>query len=169
MQSNGELGRIYNLRCLDGRSIRRRLALAQALDRGAALLRFDAALARGARRLGRAAGDGRHCGALDQLDQAIERVGAVALLGAVALRGDDQHALAGQTAAGEALEPQAHVVGQRRRVANVEAQLHCAREFVDVLAARARGADEALVELALIDADPAVDANHGVARYRTGQ
>ena len=58
--------------------------------------------------------------------------------------------------AGEPLEPRAHVVGQRRRAARVEAQLHGGRHLVDVLPARAGGADEAFLALALVDADTAV-------------
>src|SRR5712691_390979 len=137
-----------------------RLDLAQALDRGAAFLAFEAALARAPGRLGRPARDRRHRGALDQLDQPVERVLAVALLGAVALRGDHQHALVGEPPPGEALEPRAHVSRQRRRAAHVEAQLHRGRELVDVLPAGPRGADEALLELALVDADHGGDADH---------
>src|SRR3977135_371384 len=104
--------------------LHRRLDLPQALDGGAALLRFDPALARAPGGLGRPARNRRHGRALDQFDEAIERVRAVALLGAVALRGDHQHALACQSPAGEALEPDAHVAGEVRRAAHVEAELH---------------------------------------------
>ena len=47
----------------------------------------------------------RHRRAADEIDQAVERVLPVARLGAVALRDDDQHAVAGQPRAGEPLEP----------------------------------------------------------------
>src|SRR5436309_15900847 len=92
--------------------ILRRLGAAQALDGRAALLGFDAPLARGARRPGRASRRGRGRGLANELDQALARVGAVALLGAVALRGDDQHALTRETLAGEPLESRAYAIGQ---------------------------------------------------------
>ena len=47
----------------------------------------------------------------------------------------------------------AHVVRQRRRAAHVEAQLHRGRELVDVLPAGTGGAHEALLDLAVVDAD----------------
>src|SRR5262245_46824824 len=72
---------------------------------------------------------------------------------------DHEHALAGEPAAGEAFEPRAHVVGKARRAAHVEAQLNRARKLVDVLPARAGGASEVLLELALGDADRRGDAD----------
>src|SRR5437764_185145 len=83
--------------------LRPRLVLTQTLDVGAALLRFEPALARAPGRLGLAARDGHDGRALDQFDQAVERVRPIALLGAVGLRGDDEHAVAREPAAGEAL------------------------------------------------------------------
>src|SRR5262249_30069091 len=85
---------------------------------------------------------------------------AIALLGAMALRVDHEHALAREPSAGEAFEPRAHVVGKARRAAHVEAKLDGARKLVDVLPAGARGADEVLLELALGDADGRGDADH---------
>src|SRR5262249_2365310 len=126
--------------------------LPQALDRGAALLGLQALLARAGGRLGRPARNGRHRGALDQVHETFARVLAVARLGAMAVGVDHEHALAGEPAAGEAFEPRAHVVGKARRAAHVEAQLNRARELVDVLPARARGANEVLLELAFGDA-----------------
>src|SRR5262245_44842759 len=83
------------------RSFQSRFALSQSLDPGTPLLRFDAALARGLGRPGRPARERAHGGAADQLDQPVERVLAVGLLGAVALRVDHQHALAGEPSTGE--------------------------------------------------------------------
>src|SRR5215471_2929876 len=139
-----------------------RLGLAHTLDGGAMLLRFQPALARGLGRFCLPAHNWYDRRVLDQLDQALERVGAVALLGAMALRGDDQHAVAGEALAGKPLEPRAHPVGQARRAAHVEAQLHRGGELVDVLPAGPRGADKAFLELALVDLDSA-DPDHGPA------
>src|SRR5262249_58726601 len=96
--------------------------------------------------LGRAAGNGRRRGAPDQVRETFARVLAVARLGAMAVGVDHEHALAGQPVAGEAFEPRAHVVGKARRAAHVEAKLNGARKLVDVLSARARGANEVLLE-----------------------
>src|SRR6266849_176887 len=142
------------------------LGLAQVLDGAAALLGLEPALARAGGRLGGPAGEGRHGRPSDQFDQAVERVLAVALLGAVALRGDHQHALARQSPAGQPFKPSAHIVGQALRAAHVEAKLHRARELVDILPTRSRGADEPLLELALVDADALVYSNHSIVISR---
>src|SRR6266568_953307 len=97
--------------------ILRRTGAAQAFDGGAALHR-------------------RGGGLTNELAQPLACVGAIALLGAMPLRGDDKHALARETLAREPLEPHAHVMRQRGRMAHVETQLHGARELVDVLPAR---------------------------------
>src|SRR5438132_3603452 len=140
--------------------IERRFALPQALDGGAALLRFQPTLARAGGRLGRPARPRRHRGAPDQVHETLARVLAVARLGAMAVGVDHEYAFAGEPAAGEALEPRAHVVGKARRAAHVEAKLNGARKLVDVLSAGARGANEVLLELALGDADRRGDADH---------
>src|SRR5205823_6444411 len=80
-------------------------AAAQRLDAGPPLLRLEPLSARRLRRPGRSPRHRPHRGLPNQIDQAIERVGAVALLGAVALRRDDEHALAREPLAGEPLEP----------------------------------------------------------------
>ena len=82
---------------------------------------FDTALARGPGRLGRSPSDRRHRGAADQLEKAVERVLPVARLRAVALRDDDQNAVAGEPRTGEPLQPRAYVARQRRRMPHVEA------------------------------------------------
>ena len=75
------------------------------LDAGAALLAFDAALARRLGRPGRPALDWHGCRTADEVDEPLARVGAIARLGAMALRDDDQDAVARQPRAGETLEP----------------------------------------------------------------
>src|SRR5262245_19870000 len=150
--------------CPPYRLVQSRLHLPQALDLGATFLRLDPPLARSLGWLGRPARDRAHRGAPDELDQPVERVLAVGLLRAVALRLDHQHALAGEPSAGEPLEPRTHLGGQARRAAHVEAQLDRGRDLVDVLPARAGGADEALLELALVDLDSTADAYHAIVR-----
>src|SRR5262245_43758169 len=134
--------------------------LPQALDRGAALLGLQPLLARAGGRLGRPPRNRRHRGALDQVHETFARVLAVARLGAMGVGVAREAAFAGDAAAGEAVEPRAHVVGKARRAAHIEAQLNRARKLVDVLPARARGANEMLLELALGDADRRGDADH---------
>src|SRR5262245_15416420 len=53
-------------------------------------------------------------------------------------------------------------MGKARRAACVEAKLYRARELVNVLAARARCANEAFLQLAIGDADVRGDLDHGV-------
>src|SRR5262245_26128372 len=132
----------------------------QALDGGAAFFRFEPALARTRGRLGGPARSRRYRSASDQVDEAVARVLTVAFLGAMALRVDPQHALAREPAARQPLEAQAHRIGQVERAAHVEAQLHRARELVDVLPAGARRSNEAFIELALVDGDAVGDADH---------
>src|SRR5262245_43322876 len=130
-----------------------RLARAQALDGGAPALAFQAALARAERRPGRAAWDRGDGCALRELDKPVEGVLAIALLGAETLRGDNEHAVAGKAVTGEILHALPDRLGQRGRMPHVEAKLHRARKLVDVLPARARGADKSLLDLVVIDRD----------------
>src|SRR3954470_12220778 len=138
------------------------LGLPQALDGGTALLGVQPALARARGRFGGAPRNRRYRCAPDQIDETVARVLAVALLGAMALCADDQHAVAGEAAAGEALEPGAHVIGKVGRAAHIETKLDGARDLVDVLPARPRGADEAFIQLVVVDGDAAGDADHAV-------
>src|SRR3954470_16152865 len=142
------------------------LGLPQALDGGATLLGVQPALARARGRLGGAPRNRRDRCAPDQFDQTVARVLAVALLGRMALCADDQHAVAGETAAGEALEPGAHVIGKVWGAAHIETQLNGARELVDVLPARPRGTDETFIQLVVADSDAAGDADHAATIVR---
>ena len=74
---------------------------------------FQPPLARCDRRLGRPARHRRHGGAPDQLDKAGAGVLAVALLRAMPLRRDDEHALDGQPPSGQPFQPLAHLRRQR--------------------------------------------------------
>jgi hypothetical protein len=64
------------------------------------------------------------------------------LLRPVALRGDDQHPVLRQLPSCKRRQPGADILGQGGRAADVEADLNRARNLVDVLPARAGGADE---------------------------
>jgi hypothetical protein len=88
----------------------------------------------------------------------------VLLLGAEALRRDNEDAILRHAAAGELGEANRDVVRQRRRAAHVEAELHGARHLVDVLPARPGGAHEALLDLALVERDGLGDPDHGAGR-----
>src|SRR4051812_8236979 len=156
------------------RLFHRRLSRTPALDLRAVLFRIDAAFARGPCRLGGATNCRRRCGFPDQFKQTVARILPVALLRAVALRRDDDDAVAREPPAGQPLEAHRHVIAQRRRAPRVKAQLHRGRKLVDVLAAGPGGADEALVEFFILDADIVGDADHccpswpGIARRKTG-
>src|SRR5262249_17960777 len=126
---------------------------AQLLDRGAPRLGLQAPA------LGRSTGSGgpargrRRDGAAGQLGPSIQRIPAAALLRAVARGGDDEDAVAGQPAAREPLGALAHSGRQRGRMAQVETQLHRRRHLVDILAARAGGANKTLLDLAFVEQD----------------
>jgi hypothetical protein len=98
----------------------------------------------------------------DEVRQAFARVLAVALLGAETLRVEHQHAVAGDATVAPGQQAFAHRLGQRRRVGDVETQLHCGGHLVDVLPARPRGAHEALDDFMFRDADRRL--GHGVLR-----
>src|SRR3546814_7747585 len=72
----------------------------------------------------------------DEVRQSLARVLAVALLGAEALRAEHQHAVAGDAPIAPGQQAFAHRFGQRRRIGDVEAQLHRRGHLVDVLPAR---------------------------------
>src|SRR5215831_7417840 len=102
---------------------------------------------------------GRRGGA-DEFYEPRQRIVAVALLGAVTLSRDDQYTVAGQPPAGEPLQPRPHLMGKRRRMAHVEAQLHRGGELIDILPAGTGRADEAFRYLAVVDRDVVVVAEH---------
>ena len=117
------------------------------------LLVVEPAPLAGTRRLGRLAWNRRTGGVAHQRHQSRQRLLAIALLAALALGRQHQHAVAGEAAAGQTLEAMAYVGWQRGRMPHVEAQLHSRRGLVDVLAAGAGGAHEALPDLRRIERD----------------
>ncbi len=92
---------------------------------------------------GRDAGTGllarlwRGSGQAEQVDQAQQGVGAVLVLRAVLARFDDQHAIAGQSAAGDRGQPRFDILREGEGMEGVEAQLNGGGDFVNVLTARA--------------------------------
>src|ERR1017187_5155546 len=82
------------------------------LDVAAALLAFQPALFRSQRRPGRPPRNRPHHGLAQQVEQAIDGVGAVAFLGAETLRMNHNHAVLGHTLAGEPVEPRRGISSQ---------------------------------------------------------
>ena len=78
-------------------------------------------------------------------------VGAVLLLRAEPAGLDDDDAVLGGALAGDLYDARPHALRQAFGVARVETQLHCGRDLVDVLAARAGRADEVLLEVVRMD------------------
>src|SRR6266852_7072729 len=137
------------------------LPTSQRLDAAAALLAFQAAHLGAECRPGWPARRRPPRGGADQLDKPRQRIVAVALLGAMTLGRDHQHAVAGQPPPRKPLQPCPHLVRQRRRTAHVEAQLHRRGKLVDILPAGAGSTDKAFRDLAIVDRDVIVDADHG--------
>src|SRR5690606_35768561 len=92
-------------------------------------------------------------GALDQVHEPRKRFGPVAFLRAVLVGANDDLALGREAASRELLQPRAHVVGQLRTPAETKSQLDRRRHLVDVLAPRPRGANEALLDVALVEGE----------------
>jgi len=101
-----------------------------------AALRVDATRLRRASRLGLASRFGGNGSRTDQLDQSLDGIGAVALLGAKASRRDDEITLARQPRARAREEARTDIVGERTGLCRVETKLRRRRHLVDVLPAR---------------------------------
>ena len=123
---------------------------AQALQLPPLRLALDAFLDRASGRLGGGAFllHGKRLG--DQRLQPRQRIRAVLLLAAVALRLEDDHAVAGDTPVGQLPELFLAIVRQRRRV-DVEAQMNRGRDLVDVLPARTLRPDRMQLDLGIGD------------------
>src|SRR5258706_15643976 len=85
-------------------SLLHRLRTSQRLDAAAALLALKAAHLGAERRPGWPSRRRPHGGSLDHLDKACQRIIAVALLGAMTLGRDHQHAVTGQPPPRDPLE-----------------------------------------------------------------
>src|SRR5216684_2237731 len=137
--------------CRDTSRLVVRRHAAKRLQRAVPLLVVEPLALAGLRRPGLLARHRRAGGGADQRDQTLERFLAVALLAALALRHQHQHAVARQPPAGQPFQALAHVMGQRGRMTHVEAQLHGRRRLVDVLTTWPGRAHEALLDLGRID------------------
>ena len=122
------------------------------------LFGFDAALPRSLGRTGWPAHPRGNRSTADEIEQTLQRILPVAALGAVTLRDDDQKAVARKPGASQPFKPHTHVLRQRRRGADIEAQLNRGCELVDILPARPRRAHEAFFDFVLVDADAGSDA-----------
>src|SRR5690348_14461594 len=71
----------------------------------------------------------------DQVNQLGKSILAIAILGTMFVGGQDQYALAGDSAASETDQPRLHLRRQRRVAGHIETKLHGACHLVDVLAA----------------------------------
>src|SRR3989440_10848428 len=96
---------------------------------------MEPALARPRRGRARLARRGGDAGRADELDQALLRIAAVPLLGAVAARDDQDRALRGEPSTAQGAQPGLDATRERRTALEIEAQLRRGRHLVDVLAA----------------------------------
>src|SRR5688572_1342991 len=118
----------------------------------APLFRGNPLFARAGLWFGRASFFRTPCGVLQKRAQPRPRRLPVLCLRSMLAAVDEQHIVGDHAAAGEASKAFLHLIGQRRG-ADIEAQLHRRRDFVDVLAAGARGANEALLYVLLVQHD----------------
>src|SRR5918994_4233369 len=88
---------------------------------------------------------------LDHRGQAFHRVAPVVFLRAMALCRDDDHVLVREASTCKRAQPLSYTLRQCRPGIEVAAQLHGARNLVDVLTARSARADEAQLDRALGD------------------
>ena len=120
-------------------------ALASRLDHCANPLVFKSALFRAIGRLRLPAHARWRCNAVDQLLQPPQRIGAVRVLAARSLRLDHDDSCIGNSLVAQSEQPLLDVGWQRRR-GHVEAQVHRARNLVDVLPAGALRANRGEVD-----------------------
>src|SRR5262245_56617502 len=106
------------------RSVPGRPGATQALDAGAVLLGLEPLLALGFRHFRRPARRRPHHRLPHQVEKALARIVAIALLHPVLLRNNDNHALFGDALAGKPHQADRDVIGKRRRVPCIEAKLH---------------------------------------------
>src|SRR5665213_1110476 len=117
--------------------------------------------ARRFRRSGRPALLGGHRSLANEIDETGQRVFAIALLAAEALRRDHDNTVLRHPPPSPGFEAAPHALVQVWRCIDREAQLNRARHLVDVLAARAARPDELLLDLALVQGDGVGDSDHG--------
>lgn len=137
-----------------------RMGPPQAFQARTPRLRCQPRLPLRAARLGRTPLDRPDRGAANEVDKTFHGIGAVALARAKALRRDDDDAIACDPATPQLFQSMTDIFMQRGRRIDVEAELYRGCDFVDILAARATGTDEVLLELGLIECYRGRDAQH---------
>ena len=95
-----------------------------------------------------------------QLDEARHRIGAIAALRPETLCRNDDVAARGSARPCKPQEPCTYAVGKRTGMSGVEPQLDGSRHLVDVLASRAGGPYESLLDLRFVERDLIVDSYH---------
>jgi len=103
---------------------------------------------------------GRSSGLANEFDKSIQSVSAIGVLRPESPRRNNDDSTVRDTTAGEPEEAAVNGVGQRRRLARVKAQLDGGRYSVDVLPARAGGADERFAKLLLANRDGIGNPDH---------
>ncbi len=95
-----------------------------------------------------------------ELDETLDGIFTVALLGTESIGFDGHDAIVRYPVTRQLGHPSTDVFRQRRRAAGVEAELHRGRYFVDVLTAWASRAYELHLELGLVDGEVFGDVDH---------
>jgi hypothetical protein len=129
-------------------------------DPGAAMFAFQPSFLGRQRGLGLFADFGPLGCLADQAYQAGNSVPAVLFLGAEPTGIDDKTAFFGHTLSGQTGKAVPNLFGERRGMGHIERELHGRGNLIDILTARARGADELLVNFFLTDRDRASNPNH---------
>src|SRR5262249_2757132 len=101
------------------------------------------------------------CGSsLNECDEPGLRCFSILGLGTVLPAVDDEDSFARHSAASQCREPFFHR-GWQSRSSDVETQFNRCGDLVDVLAARARGADELFFDVRIVENDRIGDSDHG--------
>ena len=135
---------------------------ARLLDLPASAFSLQPAFLRGTRRPCRRPRLGRLCSPANQIEQARPGIFAIARLGTVAVRDDNQPSISGDAPSGDMAQAAAHVIGERTACFQCEAQLHCTSDLVDVLPSRSGGADEGFLDVPFVQEDGGRDANSAI-------
>jgi hypothetical protein len=106
----------------------------------------------------------RVCRLFKEFDEAANGVLAVGVLGSKAVGGNNDLALLGETASGDAPEADEKPGRQGFCAACVEAQLRRARNFIDILPAGSAGANESERDVALVDGEIGRNGNHSASK-----
>jgi hypothetical protein len=96
----------------------------------------------------------------NQIDQPFKSVLAIAFLRPETPRHDDENAIGGHAPSGQQAQSGSRRVVEARRVEGIEAKLDGGGDLVDILSARAAGANEDLLDLVLVDRDAVGDRDH---------